>query len=236
MRIAALSIILSILSSCSPAKQEDTNAQTKLSAKEFYTRISSLPDVQLVDVRTPEEYRKGHIENAANVNINGDQFKDQIRALDKDKPVYVYCLSGARSANAAAYLRSQGYSEVYEMPGGILEWRNENLPEITLETRESGGMRLADYQALVTTDKLALVDFYATWCAPCKKMEPYLDEISKDMQETVEVIRINADEHPDLLKELGIVALPVLKLYQANELIWEHSGFIEENEVRAKLN
>ncbi|EON77638.1 thioredoxin [Lunatimonas lonarensis] len=225
--------------SCSTRQEEgkDQNQEKiELSAEEFNERISKIPDVQLVDVRTPEEFRKGHIENAANVNINGEQFRDQIRALDKSKPVYIYCLSGARSKAAANFLRDDGYENVYEMPGGIMEWRSKDLPETILESRESGGMTLAEYRTMLQTDKLALVDFYATWCAPCKKMKPYLEKISEEMADKLTLIRIDVDNNPDLCKELGVSALPVLKLYKNEDVIWEHNGYIDEDGVRAQLN
>lgn len=239
-RIATAFLVLVSLS-CAPRQQQEQQGsepteKTEFSAIDFNELVKNAPNLQLVDVRTPEEFRKGHIEHAANVNINGDQFEDQMRALDKSKPVYIYCLSGARSKSAAQYLRENGYQQVYEMPGGILEWRSAGLPEIVLEKRESGGMNLAEYEALLKTDNLALVDFYATWCAPCKKMEPYLEKISKEMPDRVTVIRIDADENPDLCKELGVSALPVLKLYQSEELVWEHAGYIEEEGVRSQLN
>jgi thioredoxin 1 len=225
--------------SCSTRQDEGKNhiqEKIELSAEEFNELISKIPDVQLVDVRTPEEFRKGHIENAANVNINGEQFRDQIRALDKSKPVYIYCLSGARSKAAAKFLRDDGYENVYEMPGGIMEWRSKDLPETVLESRESGGITLAEYRTMLQTDKLTLVDFYATWCAPCKKMKPYLERISEEMADKLTLIRIDVDDNPDLCKELGVSALPVLKLYENEDIIWEHDGYIDEEGVRAQLN
>ncbi|MCC5936695.1 MAG: redoxin domain-containing protein [Lunatimonas sp.] len=237
--VTALLVLVGL--SCAPRQQQEQQSsqvtdKIEFTAGEFNELIKKASNLQLVDVRTPEEFRKGHIEHAANVNINGDQFKDQMRALDKSKPVYIYCLSGARSKVAAQYLRENGYQEVYEMPGGILEWRSAGLPEVVLEKRESGGMNLAEYEELLKTDKLALVDFYAAWCAPCKKMEPYLEKISEEMADKVTVIRIDADDNPDLCKELGVLALPVLKLYKNEDLVWEHSGYIEEEGVRSQLN
>jgi rhodanese-related sulfurtransferase len=67
-------------------------------------------NIQLVDVRTPGEYRSEHIENAVNYDVNADDFSKQISSLDKSKPVYVYCLSGSRSSSATKILRSQGHN------------------------------------------------------------------------------------------------------------------------------
>ena len=81
----------------------------------------------------------------------------------------------------------------------------------------------------------AIIDFYADWCAPCKKMEPYLSKIAAEMPEKVKIVRVNADDNTELCKAMNVSALPVLKLYRNNEIIWESLGFVEEAEVRKQL-
>ncbi len=91
------------------------------------------------------------------------------------------------------------------------------------------------FENLLISDKLVLVDFYAEWCAPCKKMKPYLDEITETMSDKVVVIRINVDDNQSLCKELGIAALPVLQLYRQGGLQWQNSGFTDRETVLEKL-
>lgn len=198
-------------------------------------KYKELPTAPILDVRTPNEFSKGHLVNALNYDWNGNEFEKQIAPLDKSKPVFVYCLSGGRSSSAASKMRSDGFTQVYEMDGGIMKWRGANLPETTVNTTTSTGMTKQQFDALLNSDKLVLIDFYADWCAPCKKMKPYLDEISKDMADKVVVIRINADDNQTLCKELKIDALPVLQLYKNNSLIWTNTGFIEKAEVVKQL-
>jgi thioredoxin len=124
---------------------------------------------------------------------------------------------------------------VYELSGGIMKWRGVNLPETTENTVVSNGMSKQQFDALLLSDKLVLIDFYADWCAPCKKMKPYLDEISNDMADKVVVIRINADDNQSLCKDLKIDALPVLHLYKNKTPIWTNTGFIEKAEVVKQL-
>lgn len=71
----------------------------------------------LIDVRTPEEYQNGHLEEALNINWYDADFKDQVRKLDQSKTVYVYCKLGGRSAKAAAVMDSLGF-EVIDLAGG----------------------------------------------------------------------------------------------------------------------
>lgn len=221
-----------ILNSCTQAQTK--KEQTKLSATEFSDKISTTKNAVILDVRTPAEFEKGHLENAMNIDWNGPDFDTQISKLDKTKPVLIYCLSGSRSYSAAEKMRNEGFKTVIEMPGGLMEWRASNLPE-TMMNKPTGGMSIAQYEALLKTDKLVLIDFYADWCVPCKKMEPYLQKIATEMPEKVKVIRIDADENAELCQKLNVNALPFLKLYKANKLIWENQGFIEEKGVREQL-
>jgi thioredoxin len=212
-----------------------SQTKTGLSATEFSDKIKQLPKAPIIDVRTPEEFIKGHLKNAKNINVNGNDFGQQISKLDKSKPVFVYCLSGARSAYAANSMRNSGFKEVYELLGGIIKWRAANLPETTDNAVASNGMTKSQYDQILNSDKLVLIDFYADWCAPCKKMKPYLDEIAKDMKDRVVVKRINADDNQALTKELKVDALPVLMLYKNKKLIWSNKGYISKEDVLTHL-
>lgn len=82
-------------------------------------------DVQLIDVRTPEEYKDGHISNAKNVNVYDNDFKNQVSVLNKNQPVFVYCKSGGRSKDAAEILKKLTY-KVYNLEDGILGWKEKS--------------------------------------------------------------------------------------------------------------
>lgn len=229
----SVAVIIFLLNSCTSGQTQ--NAETNLSAIEFSTKIKELSNPTIIDVRTPDEFSKGHITNANNFDWNGSEFENQIAGLDKSKPVFVYCLSGGRSASAANKMRSDGFKHVFELSGGIMKWRGANLPETTEKTVISNGMSREQFDVLVNSDKLVLIDFYADWCAPCKKMKPYLDEISNDMADKVLIIRINADDNQSLCKELKIDALPTLQLYKNKTLSWTNTGFIDKAEVVKQL-
>lgn len=81
------------------------------------------PKVQLIDVRTPEEFKAGHIENAINIDFFSEQFNMDFEKLDKDKPVYIYCKSGNRSGQAAKKLSDMGFEMIYDLKGGFLGWK-----------------------------------------------------------------------------------------------------------------
>ena len=101
--------------------QETTPKITVLEQIAFEKKISE-EDVQLVDVRTPEEWGNGVITNAALINYFDKDFKDQLSKLDKDKPIAVYCKSGGRSGKTAKILSELGFKEIYDLKGGYLNW------------------------------------------------------------------------------------------------------------------
>jgi thioredoxin 1 len=99
-----------------------------LPAKIFASKVKQNPSLVLLDVRSPEEFAEGHLNHAKNIDWNGDSFEKSTSLLAKSKPVYVYCLSGGRSATAAKALRAKGFKEVYELQGGINSWKAADLP------------------------------------------------------------------------------------------------------------
>lgn len=222
------------ISSCSNGQTKEGFVSVK--PKEFSEKLEKTPEANLIDVRTPEEFADGHLKNATNINWKGDDFGKQVAELDKSKPVFVYCLSGGRSKAAANYLSKEGFTNIVEMDGGMMKWRAEKMPE-TKESSASNdsGMTKQQFDALLDTDKVVLVDFYAVWCAPCKKMEPYLKEIAEDMKDKVTVIRIDVDKNQELAMEMNVSALPTLMVFKNKVNTWEKIGFVEKAVVVENL-
>lgn len=216
------------------------NAQSSsnLNATAFDSKIKQTPNPQIIDVRTTGEFMQSHIKNALNIDVSSNDFQQKIANLNKNKAVFVYCLSGSRSSYAMRILSSMGFKEIYNLSGGMMQWRGANLPETSdnsISKQTDKGMTLSQYRSLLNSEKLVLVDFYADWCAPCKKMKPYLDEISSEMKDKVIVKRIDADANKALAKELKVDALPVLLLYKGNKLVWYYKGYISKEDVIKKL-
>ncbi len=131
-RLIALLCFLSIVS----CKENNTKAQSssvneKVSSADFKLKTEN-KDIQLIDVRTPEEFSEGHIMNATNIDFYDSAFYTQMNALNKKEPLYIYCRSGGRSGKAAMILKEQGFKEVYDLKGGILDWKQQNF-ELVIE-------------------------------------------------------------------------------------------------------
>lgn len=217
-------IFVGLLSSCGMSQSE----KTVLKPLAFQEKLAATENATILDVRTTEEFAGGHLENARNIDWTADGFDAKIANLDKSNPYFVYCLSGGRSAAAAEHMRELGFKEVYEMDGGMMKWRSGGLPEVKGTAAPKTGMTADEYQQLITDEKIVLVDFYAEWCGPCKKMKPSLEEISTEMQTTVKIVRIDVDQNPELAKELKIDALPTIYVYKNKQIRWSQVGFAEK--------
>lgn len=231
------SLLIISLYSCSNGQGvlSSTDDNFQLTAQQFSDKIQQTPGAMVIDVRTPEEFAKGHLPNAVNLDIRNDGFEAAVNKLDTGKSVFVYCLSGGRSAAAARKMRASGLHHVYELEGGIMQWRSAGLPEAS-GTATSAGMTKEQFDALLNTDKMVLVDVYADWCAPCARMKPYLASIQEKEKDKVTVIRINADDNQDLMKQMGIDSLPTLLLFKNKQQTWRNSGYLEENAIQTHLN
>ncbi|MCF8321191.1 MAG: thioredoxin fold domain-containing protein [Flavobacterium sp.] len=201
-------------------------------AVNFAEKIKATPQPAIIDVRSPEEFAGQHINNAININWNGDNFESKIGKYDKSKPIFVYCMSGGRSKQAAEKLGNMGFTKIYELQGGIMKW---NAAGLSIPSDKIIGMCTQEYNDLLKTDKIVLIDFYADWCAPCKKMTPFLIKMQKEMADKVTIVRLNADENKTLISQLKIDELPTLFIYKNNQIIWKHSGFISEEDLTKQL-
>ncbi len=210
-----------------------TNAKYEsIAAVNFAEKIKTTSQAAIIDVRSPEEFAGQHIDNAINIDWNGDNFEGKIGKYDKSKPIFVYCMSGGRSKKAAEKLSELGFSKIYELQGGIMKW---NAAGLSVPSNKIIGMCSQEYNELLNTDKIVLIDFYAEWCAPCKKMTPYLLKMQKEMADKVTIVRLNADENKTLISELKIDELPTLLIYKNNTILWKHSGFISEEDLTKQL-
>lgn len=95
-----------------------------------FARSMQAKDVQLIDVRTPQEYASGHLEGALNMDWAGGQVEQEFATIDKTKPVLLYCASGRRSAAAREFLQAQGCTNVVDLAGGIGSWSEAGKPVV----------------------------------------------------------------------------------------------------------
>lgn len=189
---------------------------------------------QVLDVRKATEYKTGHLKNALQADwTDKAQFFERIQYVDKDRPVYIYCLAGGRSAAAADWMRENGFKKVVELKGGINAWKNAGKP--VEGSSDQKQMTPEEYELSIPADKTVLVDFGAAWCPPCVKMEPVLAALKQDVALKFEFIKIDAGIHTDLLKAKNIESLPVFIVYKNGKETWRKQGLVTQEELTAQL-
>ena len=212
-------------------------AQTKttLSADEFEKEITTKTNIQILDVRTPGEFFGGHIKNALQADWNDKtEFERRLAYIDKNKPVYVYCLAGGRSAAAADKMRKSGYTNVYELSGGTNAWRAANKP---LEGKNNEKqMSFEELNTSISGSKIVLLDFGASWCPPCKQMEPVLQSLTENNKGKFTLVKVDGGRDQDILKEYKVTALPVFIIFKDGKQVWRKDGIVTEKELAGKFN
>lgn len=88
---------------------------------------------------------------------------------------------------------------------------------------------------VLKSDKKVLVDFYATWCGPCRLLSPIIEEVSKERND-IEFVKIDVDEVEDIANEYGINAIPTLVVFENGEEINRNVGFIDKEEINDLLD
>jgi thioredoxin len=225
-------LVIGLLFSCGPKE-----GQQDLIASEFQTAMSAESDAQILDVRTIDEFQNGHIEGAINADVNSAAFQQIASDLNKDKTVFVYCLSGARSASAAGMLKEMGFKSIVNLTGGMLAWRSANLPVATGEAKPalSAGLTEATFAEKIKGKPMVIIDYNATWCGPCKKLSPILKEWVKAQNGKVELIEIDVDENQELAKAKNIESIPYLEMYKNGVKTWTSLGLIGKEELDKSL-
>lgn len=122
-----LGILFGSILGCTGCHSGDTAINT-INAPEFRQLIESTKSIQLVDVRTPEEFQNGHIPGAILIDVKSADFKRLAEEkLNKELPVAVYCRSGMRSLKAANQLKEKGFKPIYNLKGGFIEWQDNHF-------------------------------------------------------------------------------------------------------------
>ena len=124
LAVAAIASV-GLLAGCSSSNE----AIKKVDPVEF-SEVISQPDVIILDVRTPDEFNAGHIANAININLEGSDFSSEVSKLDKNATVAVYCRSGNRSGVATEQMAELGFTDMYHMQGGIVDWEAAGGPVV----------------------------------------------------------------------------------------------------------
>jgi rhodanese-related sulfurtransferase len=121
-KVIALIAVALLLAGCSTSSSANNLNVTEFSAK------AAEPGVVTLDVRTPGEFAEGYIEGARLIDFQSGNFENEISTLDKSATYAVYCRSGNRSGQAVKVMQDAGFTSVFNMNGGVIDWANAGLP------------------------------------------------------------------------------------------------------------
>jgi rhodanese-related sulfurtransferase len=121
-KVMALLASVLLLAGCS-----SSSSAIDLSVSEFSSKVTEAGIITL-DVRTPGEFNEGHIAGAILVDFQSGNFESEIATLDKSKTYAVYCRSGSRSGQAVKIMSDEGFTKLYNLDGGVIDWANAGLP------------------------------------------------------------------------------------------------------------
>mgnify|MGYP001230469271 FL=1 len=83
---------------------------------------------------------------------------------------------------------------------------------------------MGKFDELIKSEKPTLVDFYATWCGPCKMMSPLLEQVASEMGDDTKIIKVDIDKNHDAATKYGIRSVPTLLLFKEGKIVWRQSG------------
>jgi thioredoxin len=231
-KLATLFASTFLLLSC----QGQTNKSVKtLTVDDYSKTLEATSNPQLIDVRTPQEFAQDHIGNAQNMNWNSSDFVANVEKLDKSKPVFVYCKVGGRSSQAASKLAELGFTEIYNLDGGIMKWNAVGKTISAEKTDKIIGICDQEYNEFIASNEKVVVNFYAEWCAPCKKMAPYMTKLETELKDKITLKRFDADKNKTIVDFLKLDSLPVVIIYENGKEIWRNIGFLSEEELKKHL-
>ncbi|QTE39780.1 thioredoxin domain-containing protein [Mucilaginibacter gossypii] len=203
-----------------------------LSLEAFAAKLKQAKEPQILDARSAEEFVQNHIKGAVNIDAKAADYQQKLEGLDKEKPTFVYSIANGRSTVLSRELRTKGFKDVEELPGGLANWIGSGYPIIST-TKKSVSLSKAQFDELAASSSLVLVDFGSKYCGACKKLVPVLDSLKANSAFTPKVISIEVYDNTNLAKELKVNVLPTLVLYKNGKEVWKKQGFSSTAQVIA---
>ena len=92
---------------------------------------------------------------------------------------------------------------------------------------------MENFNDIINSEQLTLVDFFATWCGPCKMMHPVLEQLKDELGESIRIIKIDVDKNNSLAMNYRVQSVPTLMLFRKGEMLWKQSGALRLNDLKA---
>lgn len=122
--------VLVFITSCGNWKHTKGFSYEEYSIDDYQKKLSENSNYLIVDVRTPGEFNKGHIEHAINISYFGSGFREATDKLDKSKLIFMYCETQHRSPLASKIMKKEGFTHIIDLKGGFIKWQKQNMPMV----------------------------------------------------------------------------------------------------------
>jgi thioredoxin 1 len=236
--MAMKKIVFFVLTYVSIHQVKAQNFIKALPPDDFSMLIQGNKKLQLIDLRTAEEYENAHIKKSFHLDLGREDADSYIdRVYNKSETLFIYCQTGYKSLQSASYFQELGFNRIYVLEGGFENWTNKSKPYTgsSIYRKPLAYLSESNFLEQIKSNRYVLVDFYATWCGPCKKMAPVLEKVDKELPQ-LSLVKIDADKHLTLTEKYEIEEIPTLILFKNGKQVWRQTGIIEESEIKSKLN
>ena len=95
---------------------------------------------------------------------------------------------------------------------------------------------MENFKDIINADRLTLVDFFASWCGPCKMMHPVLEQLKQELGDGIRIIKLDVDKNEALAFQYGIRSVPTLMLFKSGKTLWRQSGAMQLDDLKNLIN
>jgi thioredoxin 1 len=213
------------------ACQQAGNGIKEMNPEEFKVAISK-SNAQLIDVRSKEQHNNAYISNSILFDSTETKIDKLENQLYTKLPVYIYSDEDKKALALANHLKNKGFADVNILQGGIQSWKKNsyNVEEVKIYPNDT-----ISFEKAMMGDKLVMVDFNATWCGPCKMLEPAIHKV-RERTDDVIVYGIDIDENRDLANSYNAANIPLLVFIKNGKELDRMVGLRPASEIEAMVD
>ncbi len=209
-----------------------------ISVDELEQAMRPYANLQVVDLRSPEDYLEAHLPGAVNIDLNSPTFEKELAGLNPELPIYLYCANGLSSAEAIKKMAKKPFPKIYDVTGGYGAWSGagKKLSQVDRVARPEPVTR-SEYDAMIKKAEFILLQFSPSSVDPMvlKRMEAMVFGVAKRKGGEMEFKKYNYSDQVSLARDLKVNNLPTLILYKQGIEVWRYEGMPEKSEIESAI-
>ncbi len=208
---------------------------SKIDAKDLSTKAQEA-NVQILDIRTADEFKANHIEKSINIDIQSPKFDSLISIFYSSLPVYIVANDDQAADKGVTRMNILGFRDAKALKGGVQAWKEAGFELVAEKPKVVYESDTIPFLKARMGSKLVMVDFNATWCKPCKMLEPTVEKIHDERAADVIVYSIDTDENPELAQEYNANQIPLLVFIKNGKEVYRTLGVQPEENLLAIID